>query len=167
MTYPPEAIEQALLAMVYTRQIKAAQEQLKLAGVDPVPSYSTMKEWKTRFSGRMAELTEQHGAEIERHVVSKYLDIVGKAVNVTDILLDKTVEQAEEGTLRDPAGSARNAAVIAAMFQDKVLLIQGKPTQIIGKEKDAEEAIRRLADKFAVNSDAEEEKPKEIEETNE
>lgn len=162
--YSPEIIDQALLALAYTRRAKEAHEQLKIAGITPTPSIDTLKRWRDEFAPRLAELTEKHGAEIEKHTVGNYLDVVAKAVAASSLLVDKTLEQAEAGNLRDPASSAQKMAITAGIFQDKILVIQGKPTSIVG-HKSGEEALRTLARKYAppVDSTATEESPKELE----
>ena len=155
--WPHAVVEQALLAMAYTRQPKAALAQLEMAGVDPLPPLETVRDWKRRYSGRLAELTEQFGAEIERQAVSGYLDVIAEAQELERVLIRKTLEAAERDEIpaRDLSGAARNASTTKAINIDKVLLYQGKPTKIIGREKDAEEALRGLADKFAVDGSSE------------
>jgi hypothetical protein len=164
-TYSPETIDAALLALAYTRRSKEAREQLELAGVSPLPTARTIARWGIEFSGRLAELTEKHGAEIERHSISQYQTIVTKAAAVTDMLVEKTGEAAERGELapKDLANAAKSMATVVGIITDKILIVQGKPTSIIG-HKSGEEALRTLARKYAppVDSTAEE-SPKELE----
>lgn len=164
-TYPQHIIDHALLTMAYTRQAKAAHTQLKLEGLNPCPGESTLRAWRNQYAGRLAELTEKHGAEIDRHIVSGFLDVVAESQELERLLIVKTREAAERNEIspKDLAGAMRNASTTKAINVDKVLLYQGRPTQIVGKEKDAEESLRSLANRFAVDSEAKEEGPKELE----
>ena len=167
--YPQDVIDKALLAMAYTRQSKAARRQLELAGIKPLPAEATLRLWKQKYARRLAELTEQYGADIDRHVAATYIDLVYTAQGATEEAIQKAMEAVEKA--EDPrmitalSGAARNFATVYGISQEKALLVQGKATTIVGKEKDIEESLRSLADRFGVtDTTATEDKPKEIEE---
>lgn len=164
--YPQHIIDQALLAMAYTRQARAAHEQMKLAGIKPLPTAGTLREWRHKYSGRLAELTEQYGADIDRHIVSGYMDIVSLTQDATKnavVKANEAIEAAEDSRMITAlSGAARNMATVYGISQEKILLVQGKPTTIFGKEKDVAESLRSLADKFGVDSTATDER-KELE----
>ena len=178
-SYPESVIDKALLALAFHGQTRAAYRELKLGGMDPLPAESTLRQWRHQYSGRIAQLVETHGAEIERHRVAGYMDIISKSQEAVTEAIDKTnsaiemvqvIKEDGKAAITGDArmitalsGAARSLATVYGITQDKVNVIHGKPTTIIGKEKDAEESLRTLANRFGHTVDSTVEPPKELE----
>jgi len=149
--YSKDRIDEALLAYAFTGQFKEASEQMALIGVN-VPA-GTIGRWAREYPGRLAELHEQHRDEIERLVVSEYSQALRKAVNVTLEAVKLAEKDIAAGKVRDAASTARNLATTAAIFQDKIHAIQGRPTKII-QHRSEEEALRSLAQRHGLAVEA-------------
>ncbi len=163
LNYSPEFLEQALLALAFAGRPKEAREQLELGMPEgtKIPDQSTLRVWQKEYSGRIAELREQHGAEIDRHTKSRYLDIMDRSISVVMKLLEKTDEAIDSGEItgKDLPGALKSVVWTYAVTQDKKFLIEGKPTQIHGRDK-GEIALEDLAKRYAppVDSSATEQK---------
>jgi hypothetical protein len=157
LNYSPEFLEQALLALAFTGRAKEARAQLVLGMPEgtKIPDETTLRDWQKQFSGRIAELREQHGAEIDRHTKSRYLDIMDRSIAVVMKLLDKTDQAIDAGEItgKDLPGALKSVVWTYAVTQDKKFLIEGKPTQIHGRDK-GEIALEDLAKRYAAPVDS-------------
>lgn len=68
--------------------------------------------------------------QTEEKLATDYLAGAVLARNVSHKALELAMRQIEDGTLKDPARSALNAATASGILLDKRLVLEGRPTQI-------------------------------------
>lgn len=88
-------------------------------------------------------------AQIEAKLADEYLNGAVLARTVSYKALELALQQIEDGTLRDPAKTAMNAAITSGTLLDKRLLLQERPTQIVHTE-DPKQGAQRLARRLGV-----------------
>lgn len=76
-------------------------------------------------------MTEREARQAEEKLAGDYLATAIKARQVVHGALELTEKQIKDGTLKDPAGAARNAAITSGTMLDKRLVLQERPTQFI------------------------------------
>lgn len=91
--------------------------------------------------------------EIEAKLADEYLHGAVLARTVSYKALELALQQIEEGTLRDPAKTAMNAAITSGTLLDKRLLLQERPTQIVQGD-DPKRAAQALARRLGVSIEA-------------
>jgi hypothetical protein len=91
------------------------------------------------MSSELAKTPQAQEAELAQ----SYLDTAIRARQVADLALEQTYRDAKAGTLRDPAKTATSAITASAIALDKRLVLQERPTQIIGIDPHA--ALNALA----------------------
>jgi hypothetical protein len=69
--------------------------------------------------------------------------------NVSRLLLERLAAEAAAGTVRDPAGAARNAAVVAGIALDKAHALQDRP-EPLAVYKDPQSTVNELARKLGL-----------------
>lgn len=74
----------------------------------------------------------------------EYLELATLGRNVSRLCLERVAAEAASGQLRDAAGAARNAAVVAGVYTDKAHRIQDRPPDPVVHE-DPSQSINKLA----------------------
>lgn len=119
-----------------------AARRLKEAGVEIASR--TLREWRqTRHRERYLEIARVHAPMIDRLITQQAREGAIRAAEVEQRAWEAQMEQLDEGQVRDPSAVARNAAVSKAVNVDKMLLLEGRPTQIT-EHRDVDEIIRAL-----------------------
>jgi hypothetical protein len=83
----------------------------------------------------------QQEADLAQH----YLDTAILGREVANVALEQALRDAKAGKLRDPAKTATSAITASAIALDKRLILQERPTQILGIDPHA--ALNALARK--------------------
>lgn len=91
--------------------------------------------------------------ERETQLADDYLKTATLARNVAHQALERTQQELEAGTLRDPAKAAVSAATAGGIMLDKRLILEGRPTQII-QQDDPKRAAQALARRLGVAIEA-------------
>jgi hypothetical protein len=79
--------------------------------------------------------------------IKELRDLANLGRNVSRLLLEQTAAQAAAGQLRDPAGAARNAAVITGIALDKLHAIEDRPDPPSTEHRDGIEILRAIQTK--------------------
>jgi hypothetical protein len=90
----------------------------------------------------MADQTPQ---QQETQLAQEYLDTAILGRQVAGLALEQALRDAKAGKLRDPAKTATSAITASAIALDKRLILQERPTQILGIDPHA--ALNALARK--------------------
>jgi hypothetical protein len=88
----------------------------------------------------------------ETRLADDYLKSATLARDVAHKALQRTLQDLEAGTLRDPAKAAVNAATAGGIMLDKRLILEGRPTQIVQTD-DPKRAAQALARRLGVALD--------------
>jgi hypothetical protein len=138
----PAEIDRGLLALALNGGNSArAHEILKAHGHEV--SESSLRAWKSRHSERYAEMQDLHAREIEGSLVRDMRDVAILAQRVEVAALGQALEQAEKGELKDPAGSARHAAIAKGVNVDRLLVLTDRPS-VIHAQADPRATINSL-----------------------
>jgi hypothetical protein len=97
-------------------------------------------------------IDERAAREAEALLAQHYLDSAILARQVSARALEQALRDAEAGTLRDPAKTAMNAAITSGTLLDKRLILQERPTQLIG-HTDPADTVNALARKLGIAVD--------------
>jgi hypothetical protein len=147
--FTTEQVDGALLtlAMLGGSTEKAGKE-LRAAGMNVTSR--TLREWREKlYPGRYRDLCQRHARDIEGVIVRGSRAIAVRADEVTMLALEKARAQLKAGEARDPASVARNAAVTKAVNIDKMMLLEGRPTQVT-EHRDADELMRAIRARVTV-----------------
>jgi hypothetical protein len=101
--------------------------------------------------------------ETEAKLANDYLETATLGRELATTAMRLALEQANAGTLRDPAKTAMNAIITSGTALDKRLILQNRPTQIT-EHRDPKLAAAALARRLGVSIDstAEELEPPEV-----
>lgn len=144
VTYNAEEITDALMAMIAsagsaTRAKALLEQQEKRA-----PAVGTLREWVTHTHWQQyQELRDKWAAQIETGIVNDYRDAIRSALEAELLAIEKAKERLENNKDEDPARTAANLARAAQSSTDKMMTMQGKPTQI-SETRDVMEIMRGL-----------------------
>jgi phosphoglycerate dehydrogenase-like enzyme len=86
-------------------------------------------------------------------MVSTAREIVLRANAATAAAIQAAHEQVNDGQAKDPAAVARNLQTVAGIATDKALLVEGRPTAIIGTG-DLQSLIAKLGKQLGFDVDA-------------
>lgn len=129
-----------------------AVDMLRDAGVRV--SRNALQKWREKYADRYQQIRDTRVAEIEREVVRQTRTLVTRYTELELQLVDLIAKQAQDGTLKDPSTAARNASVSKGINVDKMLLIEGRPTEIV--HRSSEDVLRALAAKGYIEGTADE-----------
>lgn len=132
------------VAALYAAGVVSSKDLTRLTGIPD----SRIREW--RQSEWWPEMLEKIHASIDTEIVSKYTDIVDKALDVIQdrLINGDHVYDKRTGEIHRKAVSMRDANVVAATIVDKRQLLRGKPTS--RSEKVSVDArLGKLAEEFA------------------
>ena len=134
--YTNEDRDKALMALVLLGSSQAAEDEVG------VPR-RTISDWRRRYAQRFYELSELHRASAEKAIIAKFREAGHKAADAIHEAIDLEHERIKTGEVKDAAASARNLATAAGISVDKMLVLDGRPTEIT---KDA--TVEQLLDKY-------------------
>ena len=106
-----------------------ASRELDAAGIS-IPG-DTLRQWKRKFPEDLEAARVKNAPFMEEKRIARLEAVATKAVDVTDHLLDRTMETAGDLTAKDLPGALRNTAVAGAALLDKRQLLKGSPTSIV------------------------------------
>ena len=84
--------------------------------------------------------------ERENDLANELLVVAEAASGVQKLALAQAAREAAGGRLRNPAGAARNAAIVSGISIEKKLLLESRPTQIT-EHREAADILRSLSEK--------------------
>ena len=129
-----------------------AARELAAAGME-IPA-GTLREWRRKDPEGLEDARIKNAPFMEEKRIARLEAVATKAVDVTDHLLDRTMETAGDLTAKDLPGALRNTAVAGAALLDKRQLLKGAPTTIV--THDYTHAIKGLERMGLVEGTAEE-----------
>lgn len=145
--FTPEEVDAGLMMLAFCGGNSGeASRRLKEQGYN-LSDRVLRKFRSTTYPERYAELHRTRAQEIEDVIVTKMRETALQAADVQQRALEKTVEQLDNGELRDASTAARNAAVVQGIATDKLLTLTGRPTTVV-EHRDAEDVLRGLAQRF-------------------
>lgn len=137
--YPVETVDCALLLFAVLGNAAETSRQLAAQG-HHVPA-TTLQAWRTKqYPRRFARLQETHAREIEAALIPRVRDLAALSLQVTQEALEATRGQLKAGDVKDAASAARNAATVAGISFDKLLLLTDRPNQIT-EHRSGDEAL--------------------------
>lgn len=132
-----------------------AQAARELKAKDISVSAGALGKWRGElYPNRYRALCEKHRQQIEGVVLATAREISLRALRVTQAGIELEAERMKSGEVRDAAGSTRNMATAFGIVTDKVLLLEGRPTQI-HEARTPDDIMRGLQAKGFVDSTAE------------
>jgi hypothetical protein len=154
--YTPEEVDTGLTVLALCGgDSKEAERRLEASG-SPIPS-STLRDWRTStHADRYVEICQERAPEIEKRVLQQSQEIQQRALAASLKAVDAAEQQIDSGDAKDPSATAKNLALTYGIITDKALVLQGRPSTIIGTQdaRDLLEDIRR--DLGSIPSTAEE-----------
>lgn len=151
--HKPEDVDTALLvlALVGGSSVRA-QEMLKTKGLS-IP-HTTLQDWRSKsYPNRYNDLCTRYRAEIEGEIVNNVRALALRASQVAQHALELEEQRIASGDTKDAAGSLRNIATSIGISVDKVMLMEGRPTQIT-EQRSSDDVLRELQAKGYVDSTA-------------
>lgn len=151
-----QEIDAALTAVALCGgRVSRAHEQLKVAGFN-VP-YDTLVQWVSmRFPNRYRHLAEQVAPQIEKSMVATARAAAMRSFEVAGEAVELEAQRLAAGDVKDAAASSRNLATTGGIMTDKMLLLDGRPTQI-SEQRSMDDVLRSLAAKGFIDGTATEE----------
>ena len=124
-----ETVERALTVLALSGgNGREAERRLKEMGIKI--SYATLYEWKDRHAVRYQQIQDERAPQIEETIIRELRETAVMASRVALKGLEAAEKEIEAGDSKDAAASARNAATVAGIATDKLLVLSGRPTQI-------------------------------------
>ena len=156
----PERVDTALLTLAMLGgNARAAAEELQAAGIEV--KHATLNQWRTKlYPNRYRALAERHRSEVEERIVDTTRNIVDKSGEAALLAIQIGIQRMTDdpGSLRDPAGAARNYLTALGIATDKLLLLTDRPTQIT-EIRSADDVLAELDRRGFVTSTAVEIEP--------
>jgi hypothetical protein len=144
-----EQIEATLVVMALEsgniRRTRAKLKELGVFGKDKVPPATTISRWPDTYKERYAEIRQEVAPRIKARMAETHDDLVTRLTALEHATLDELELELKDLSGKDKAALLRNAAVSAAIHQDKSQLLKGEATQIVKRE--LPELVRALAAK--------------------
>jgi hypothetical protein len=131
-SFTAEEVDRALLAVaVAGGNTERAAAELRGAGLEI--SGRLLRAWKSgRHADRYSELRKEHYGEIEARIVQEARENITRAAEVVREGLALELERIRAKNVKDASASARNAAVVAAVNNDKLVgPLMGRPSAIV------------------------------------
>jgi len=136
-------------------RVTRAHEQLKASGVN-IP-YRTLAAWVADlFPNRYRHLAEQVAPQIEKSMVATARAAAMRSFEVAGEAVELEAQRLAAGEVKDAAASSRNLATTGGIMTDKMLLLDGRPTQI-SEQRSMDDVLRSLAAKGFIDGTATEE----------
>ena len=129
-----------------------ASRELAAAGLS-IPD-TTLRHWRCEFPEEIEAARIKNAPFMEEKRIARLEAVATKAVDVTDRLLDRTLETSGELSPKDLPGALRNTAVAGAALIDKTQLLKQRPTSIVSHDYSA--AIKGLERMGIVEGEAQE-----------
>lgn len=151
--YSDAEVDRALIALSFARNVKEAVEILKREG-KIMPTAQTLTKWRDEtHTDRYLELCQKNADQREKIITEELMPVIRTSIQATAELMDLQRTMAEKGEVRDPAAAARNAATVAAIFIDKKMALEGRPTSTI-EHRNPAEILRLLRERGRVTTSA-------------
>jgi len=149
-------IDQALTAVALcSGRVSRAREQLLAAGVD-IPE-RTLRTWVVDlFPNRYQAAAERYAPQIERLMITQLRAGATRGFEASTAAMELEMQRLAAGEVKDAAASSRNLATAGAIMADKMLLLDGRPTQI-SEQRSMDDVLRSLAAKGFIDGTATEE----------
>lgn len=129
-----------------------ASRELEAGGLT-IPA-ATLRDWRCEHPEEVDAARIKNAPFMEEKRIARLEAVATKAVDVTDRLLDRTLETSGELSPKDLPGALRNTAVAGAALIDKTQLLKQRPTSIISH--DYSSAVKGLERMGLVEGTAEE-----------
>lgn len=145
--YTAEEVDRALLVMALCggNSLEAAR-QLAAQGC-PVPS-STLRDWKTDLhADRYQSIQEREAKILEEHLIAQQREVAIAASSASLLAVEAARAELTAGTTKDPARAAQALQTTAGIASDKMLTLQGRPTNIT-QPVGTTELLRRIAQRI-------------------
>jgi hypothetical protein len=147
-----EQIEASLVVMALEsgniRRTRAKLAELGVFGDEKVPPATTISRWPDTYKERYAEIRQEVAPRIKARMAETHDDLVTRLTALEHATLDELELELKDLSGKDKAALLRNAAVSAAIHQDKSQLLKGEATQIVKRE--LPELLRALQAKGVV-----------------
>lgn len=132
-TYTTDEIDKGLLALIFNGNNSGiAVKALRTTGLKV--NDRTLRQWKVKHRERLDELALKHAPAIENHLKASGRAIAMASQAGTMEAIEAARKQLRDGDARDPAAMARNLATVTGIATDKVLLLDGRPTEIVSND---------------------------------
>jgi len=125
---------------------------------------ATLFDWRERYPQTYHEIRQQIQRQLEERTITAWTDINVQALRVVSKGLSEAERQLDAQDDKQPAATARNAAVVAGVAVDKRRLEQERPTALVRNftlEESVQALKRKLQQARVVDAEVvEEEAPK-------
>jgi hypothetical protein len=139
---PPADLDQILATIaLHAGNTESASKALKAAGHKGVYG-RRLRDLKTRYSERYAEIVRLHREQLEAHGAASTRTIIGRLEQIEHEAADAVLEHIRSRKSRDPAGDLRNVTVAKGVNQTNLRALEGQPTYTVRHEHTtADEAL--------------------------
>jgi hypothetical protein len=155
----PQTVETALHVLAACGgNSRQAAEQLANQGINV--HERTLRNWPHQHADRYAEIRRTVAPLLEARAIATAYEVVDRAGEVEQILLEKIQAEADTMNAKDAAAAFRNISTSKGINLDKLLILQGRPTQVT-EHRDTTELMRALSNlnpSLVIESTAEEDK---------
>lgn len=135
--------------------VTRAHRHLKASG-HTVPE-RTLHGWvANQFPNRYRHLAEKYAPQIEKSMIATARAAAMRSFEVASEAVELEHERLQAGDVKDAAASSRNLATTGGILTDKMLLLDGRPTQI-SEQRSMDDVLRSLAAKGFIEGTATEE----------
>jgi hypothetical protein len=140
-----EEIDAALLILASNGGNAAKSHEI--AGVPE----RTLQDWRNRYHERYQELRQRHKREIEDKLIEEHRE---NAILSAQLQRKATMQALDDKQpFKDPARVAREASIASGVAIDKLLVLDGRPTQIT-QNTDAVQALGEMARRLGISYDS-------------
>lgn len=130
--YTEEERERILTALAL-RGGSAAKARELLKGdetLSRLPTREVIRRMGIRYAARYGEILAERAPQIEQDIVRDYRSLVARALEVQMAGIERTAEGMAELSAADASKATRDLAITGAVGTDKLLLLDGRPTEI-------------------------------------
>jgi hypothetical protein len=111
----------------------------------------TLRDWRTKHQDRYQEIRQLHKREIEDKLIEEQRE---NAILSAQLHRKATMQALETSEpFKDPARVAREASIASGVAIDKLLVLDGRPTQIT-QSQDAGQALVEMARRLNLSIDS-------------
>lgn len=136
-SYPLESVERGLVAVVFASG--NTSEANRRTGIPR----QTLDRWKALHADRYQELRVKYRHEIEERVVQDARDLLVEISRAEHLAVRRSRERLEKDEDSQPATTLQRLSTSKGINTDKLLLLEGRPTQISSTES-PEEILKQL-----------------------
>ncbi len=142
--FSPTEVDTGLLAVATLGSTTRAARHLRSIGLKV--SESNLRRWRSIYPKRFAAIARRHAPEVEQAMITQARDAALNAGVGVSEAIDLERERIKRGEVKDSSAVAQRLAIAQGISVDKMLVLEGRPTQIVNHQRDAVDIMRSLSE---------------------